>query len=71
MKKVIIALLITAALIDIALCITIGLPYIIACIIADIIGTAVYKYGKNKAVVAWKSLDKYDIIVYNVNARGC
>ena len=52
MKKVIIALLITAALIDIALCVTIGLPYIIACIIADIIGTAVYKYGKNKAIVA-------------------
>lgn len=52
MKKVIIALLITAALIDIGLCITIGLPYIIACIIADIIGTAVYKYGRNKAVVA-------------------
>ena len=51
MKKVIIAL-ITAALIDLALCIIIGLPYIIACIVADIIGTAVYKYGKNKAIVA-------------------
>lgn len=52
MKKVIIALLITAALIDIALCITIGLPYIIACIIEDIIGTAIYKYVKNKAIIA-------------------
>ncbi len=52
MKKVIIALLIAAALIDLALCFIIGLPYIIACIVADIIGTAVYKYGKNKAIVA-------------------
>ena len=52
MKKVIIALLIIAALIDLALCITIGLPYIIACIVGDIIGTAVYKYGKNKVVIA-------------------
>ena len=52
MKKVIIALLITAAIIDIALCVTIGLPYIIACIIADIIGTSVYKYGKSKAIIA-------------------
>lgn len=52
MKKVIIALLITAVLIDLVLCITIGLPYIIACIVGDIIGTAVYKYGKNKAIVA-------------------
>ena len=52
MKKVIIALLIIAALIDLALCITIGLPYIIACIVADIIGTTVYKYGKSKAIVA-------------------
>ena len=52
MKKVIIALLITAVLIDLTLCITIGLPYIITCIVADIIGTTVYKYGKNKAIVA-------------------
>ena len=53
MKKVIIALLITAGIIDLALCITIGLPYIIACIVADIVGAVVYKYGKNKAVIAW------------------
>ena len=52
MKKVIIALLIIAGLADLVLCITIGLPYIIACIVADIVGTVVYKYGKNKAIVA-------------------
>ena len=46
MKKVITASLITAALIDIALYITIGLPYIIFCFIVDIIKTAVEKYGK-------------------------